>query len=104
MISTLAPVCIDAASLKDWLSATLKNLGIEKKASIIPQSWDAIGESRFFCPIDVDEPISVAELIKREVTEHSRGPYIHFYAEDVVSAACGAGELSGDWFWLYYTW
>ncbi|HHP5494135.1 hypothetical protein ACTG16_23465 [Aeromonas sp. 23P] len=104
MISTLTPVCIDADSLKNWFSAALKNHGIDKKAFIIPQSWDAKGESRFFCSIDVDEPISVSELIKREVAEHSRGPYIHFYAEDVVAAACGAGELTGDLFWLYYTW
>lgn len=104
MIATLNPVCINPTSLDEWLSAALKNHGIEQDASILPKVWDAKGESRFFCQIDVDEPISVTELIRREVTEHNRGGHIYFYAEDVVAAACGAGELSGNWFWLYYTW
>lgn len=104
MIATRTPVCIDPDSLTEWLTVTLKNHGIEADAYIIPRPWDAKGESRFFCPIDVDRPISVAELVRLEVTEHSKGTSIYFYAEDVVAAACGAGELSGNWFWLYYTW
>lgn len=104
MISTTSHVCIDADSLKKWLIEALKKEGIEKTVSIIPRPWDAKGESGFFCSIEVEETISVADLIEREVIEHSRGPYIHFYADDVIFAACGAGELSEteDCFFLYY--
>ncbi len=62
------------------------------------------GESRFFSSIDVDTTLSIEALLAKVATAYSRGPYLHFYADDVVAAACGAGELSGNWFWLYYKW
>ena len=99
------PVCVDGEALKTWLDLAVVGLipaGFE--AYIIPRTTDAKGESKFFCSIDVEEPITVETLVKREVAEHSRGPYLHFYADDVVSAACGAGVLNATYVWLFYRW
>ena len=105
MIATKNPVCIDGESLQEWLVAALRGLvPTDAQISMIPRSWEAHGESRFFATIDVDSPITLPDLVARVASEHSRAPYLHFYADDVVAAACGAGELPGTYFWLYHTW
>ncbi|MBK6616406.1 hypothetical protein [Ottowia sp.] len=99
------PKCLRGDNLRDWLQKTLApHFPADSLHSIIPREWEAKGESRFFCSIDVDTPISVVDLIAREVKEHSRGDHHHFYADDVLAAAQGAGVVSGGWYWLYCTW
>lgn len=104
MIDVINPVCINHESLQEWLETEVEKFGIDKTPYILPRTWDAKGESRFFCSINVEEHITIEELMGRVVSEHCRGNSIYFYAEDVVCAACAAGMLSGEWFWLYYTW
>lgn len=105
MIDTYDGKFIDADALKEWLEESLKNLvPADTHISIIPQVWDAKGESRFFCEIDIEKNITIPELLNKVVSEHSRGKYIHFYAQDVVQAAVTAKQLDGDHFYLYYQW
>ena len=107
MITSITPTCVNGKDLLEWLTSAM--VGKVPEGSLIsiipnPTNRDANGESCFFVDIDIDETITLTELSRRTVTEHSRGSYIHFYVEDVVAAACGAGELNGVWFWLYFTW
>lgn len=105
MITIKTPVCIDGNSLSEWLNNAVIGLVPDgTQVYIIPNDLDATGSECFFCSIDIDHPITINDLLRREVLDASRGTYKHFYADDVVAAACGAGELSGNWFWLYYTW
>jgi hypothetical protein len=107
MIRTFKVTSIDAEALKDWLEKALAEHYPEgTQFYLIPKPWDAKGESRFFCEIEVEEDITIEGLIAREVKEHSRGQYVHFYAYDVVCAAALAGEFEGrgNYFHLYYRW
>lgn len=105
MITTTQITSINADELKDWLDTALGTLlPPNTHISIIPQTWEAKGESRFFCEIDIDKALTLPQLLARVVSEHSRGNLVHFYAHDVVAAAVGAGELVGDHFYLYYRW
>lgn len=99
------PVCLEGEALGEWLNHILEGKIPEgHTAYIMPSVHAAKGESKFFCKIDVEERISVETLLERVVSEHSRGEYLYFYAEDVVSAAYGAGLLPGTYVWLYDTW
>lgn len=105
MIATKNPTCIDGRALSAWFeTAIAPYFPPETAASMIPREWDSTGPSKFFCSIDVNDHLSIEELVAREVKEHSRGRYVRFYADDVVAAACGAGELEGTWFYLFYEW
>ncbi len=60
------PVCVDGEALKRWLDFAVVGLipaGFE--AYIIPRTTDAKGESKFFCSIDVEEPITVRDRSPR---------------------------------------
>lgn len=105
MINTFTKNFIDVEGLKDWLNNSLKSLLPEDShISIIPHSWEAKGESRFFCEVEIEEDITLEQLVAKVVVEHSRGNHIHLYADDVVQAAVTAKVLNGDQFFLYYTW
>lgn len=105
MIDTYERTFIDADALEEWLNEALKNFVPEgTHISIIPQAWEAKGESRFLSEIDVNDDITITQLLSKVVTEHSRGPYLHFYASDVVEAAVTAKQLTGNHFFLYYKW
>jgi hypothetical protein len=105
MIDTYDGKFINTDALKEWLDKSLKNfLPEDTHISIVPYTWDAKGESRFFCEIDIENDVSISQLLSKVVIEHSRGPYIHFYAKDVVEAAVTAKVLEGDHFYLYYKW
>ena len=105
LLADPVPLCLQGEALGDWLNQFLEGKIPEGyTAYIIPSVHDAKGESKFFCKIDVEEPISVETLLERVVSEYSRGESLHFYAKDVVSAAYGAGLLSGTYVWLYDTW
>jgi hypothetical protein len=104
-VPVVHPVCVEGAALKQWLQEHLTSLiGADAQLYLVPRTFEAKGESRFFCCVNVDEAISVEELARREVTEHARGPHHYFHADDVLAAAQGEGAVSGGWYWLYYTW
>lgn len=91
--------------MKEWLNeALLKYFSQDTKISIIPRSWEPTGESSFFSQIDIQNDLSIKQLLSKVVIEHSRGNYIHFYADDVISAAITAKELKGSCFYLHYRW
>ncbi|WHS57385.1 MULTISPECIES: hypothetical protein [Pseudomonas] len=52
----------------------------------------------------MDSPITVAQLRRLEVTEHTRAHYLHFYIDDVLAAAVGCGSLDGTEFHVHYRW
>ena len=105
LLADPVPLCLQGDSLGDWLNQFLEGKIPEGyTAYIIPSVHGAKGESKFFCAIDVEESITLETLLTRVVTEHSRGPYLHFYAEDVLAAADGAGVLPGTYVWLYTKW
>lgn len=105
MIETQQITAIDSDSLKEWLDKKLlPHFPAGTEIAIMPHTWEAKGESRFFCEIDVNQGITLTELMTRVVSEHSRNNYIYFYAEDVVAAAVQYKELVGNYFWLYYKW
>lgn len=104
MIDTVSPVCIKGEDLQEWLQAALADALPGKQLYMIHEPGEARGESRYFSEVHLDQELSLGDLVKREVVEHSRGDYVHFYVKDVVSAACSANALSGRWFWIYHTW
>lgn len=79
-------------------------MGSDAQISLIPHPWEAKGESRFFCAVDVDEEISVSQLLEKEVKEYTRGNFKHFYVSDVIQAAVSANQLEGNQFFLYHKW
>jgi 16S rRNA C967 or C1407 C5-methylase (RsmB/RsmF family) len=102
---TSAAICIDPDSLKEWLSKYLRDDLPEKQITIINRPHvHFTAESKFYAEIDIDEKVTKTELLKRVVEEHSRGPYVHFYVDDVVFAACTAGVLKGNFFSVRYEW
>jgi hypothetical protein len=105
MIDTYDGKFINADDLMDWLNNSLKVfLSKDTHISIVPQVFDCKGPSRFFAEIDVQENITIQQLLSKVITEHSRGSYIHFYVDDVVQAAVTAGVLQGNHFYLHYKW
>ena len=104
MINTYKRIFIDTDELDNWLKEYLGNDFKNKEVTIIDKPEHCRGESKFFADVDVYEKISREEFINREVKEHTRYNRIHFYVDDVISAACKAGMLKGDSFCIYYTW
>jgi len=107
MIETLSPTCIDGGVLQEWLEESIKNLVPEGyEVYIIPNDDGAQGGSKFFTEVNINKKdlITLDELVKRVVKEHSRGQYLHYYVDDVIGAACKLDELTGSWFWVYCTW
>lgn len=96
---------IEAEDIQQWITRHLSPLcpaGAEIK--VINRPWHCKGESAFFAAVDVDAPISISQLRDLEVIEHTRAQYLHFYVDDVISAAVGSGALDGSYFHVYYRW
>lgn len=103
---TVQPVMtMDADGIHSWIKATVQPLFPDKLISVIPRPGiDATGESRFFCPLDIDQPIPLEELKNRVVTQFSRADCIHFYPDDLLNAAVGNGDLEIGSYHLFYKW
>ena len=88
MTISLRPVMtLDADGINSWIEKAVQPLFPGKDVSVMPRPGiDATGESRFFCPLDIDQPIPLSELKNRVITEHSRGMFIYFYADDLLNA------------------
>ena len=105
VIETFTPTAINCDSLNKWVERVVAPMFPESMIGVIAdRPWDATGESKFFCVVDVDRNVTLDTLKEKIVIEHSRGLYIHFYARDIVSAAANAGELQGNYFWMLYEW
>jgi len=99
MILTLNPVCVDGSDLYDWL---VRSVPIEVNVAIVERpGFDCHGASKMFASVDVDEPLTLQELLDRKTVN---GSAVQFFMDDVVAAAVGAGELVGNFFWVYLTW
>lgn len=96
---------LNADELNNWVESFLQPLLPGKHISILPSKYGACkGESQWFCSVDVEDSISLKELIAREVKEFSRGDYVHFYVDDILSAATKLGQLTGSYFLVWYKW
>lgn len=104
-ISTTTVACISAEAIQEWVAHHLAPLcpgGAH--ISVINRPWHCKGESAYFAAVEVESPITVAQLRRLEVTEHTRAHYLHFYIDDVVAAAVGCGSLDGSEFHVHYRW
>ncbi|HBO2935074.1 TPA: hypothetical protein L4R50_000068 [Pseudomonas aeruginosa] len=105
LLETTTVTAIGADAIREWVARHLAPLCPEGSAiSVINRPWHCKGESRYFAEVEVDSPITASQLRLLEVTEHTRAHYLHFYVDDVIAAAVGSGELSGDFFHVYYCW
>ena len=100
-IKTYKRVFIDFDDLQNWLREFLKASLPSKQIYIIEQEYHLSKGSKLFADIDICEPLTKEELLKKEAVVHSRGGYIHFYVDDVVTAAHTAGMLEGNSFCVY---
>ena len=96
---------IDADAINAWVEKHLLPLCPEDAhVTIMPRSYHCTGESAFFAAVDIDNSLSLHELLALEVKEHTRAQYHHFYVDDVIAAAVGAGALQGNHFHVHYRW
>lgn len=105
LLETSTVTAIDADAIRAWVAQNLAPLCPEGAAiSVINRPWHCKGESAYFAAVDIEDPITVEQLRRLEVTEHSRAHYLHFYVDDVIAAAVGSGTLAGDYFHVHYRW
>lgn len=109
MITTQKIDSINHEELQEWANKVLAPYYPEGTSiHLIDGDGDGRGESQFYSLIDIDvipkEIMTIPNLVKREVKEHTRGNRVHFYAYHVVKAAVVAGELVGNYFFLHYHW
>ena len=96
---------LDADDIKGWIERVVQPLFPSNDVFVMPRPGiDAKGESRFFCPLDIDQPIPLSELKSRVITENSAGLSIYFYPDDLLNAAAGNGDLDIGSYHLFYTW
>jgi len=88
--------------IDQWVSTYLQPHFPDKHISVIPHEWEPTGESAFVCKIDIGDDITIEQLCKKVVKEHSRGRYVHFYANDILTAAYTNGQLKETYLILYY--
>ncbi|HEJ4407884.1 TPA: hypothetical protein SL557_000163 [Pseudomonas aeruginosa] len=105
LLETSTVTVIGADAIHDWVARHLAPLCPEGAAiSVIQRPWHCKGESCYFAAVEVEAPITTAQLRRLEVAEHTRGQYLHFYVDDVIAAAVGSGALAGDFFHVFYRW
>lgn len=96
---------IYADSIREWVARHLAPLCPDGSAiSVINRPWHCKGVSAFFAVVDIEDPLTIEQLLQLVATEHSRAHYLHFYVDDVIAAAVGNGDLSGDHFHVHYCW
>ena len=100
-IKTYQKTFIDFDDLQNWLRGFLKADLPGKQIYIIEQEYHISKGLKFFADIDINETITKEELLKREAIRHSNGDYVHFYVDDVVTAAHTTGMLEGNSFCVY---
>jgi len=93
-METSTVTAIDADAIREWVQSHLAPLCPDgAKALVINRHWHCKGESAFFAAVDVEEPITIDQLRRLVVTEHTREHYLHFYVVDVIAAAVGSGAF-----------
>lgn len=96
---------IDADEIHDWVEKCLQPLLPDKHISILPSKYGAcVGESRWSCDVDVYKAVSLETLLMKEVKEYSRGNYVHFYVDDILSAMYASGALEAERYRVEYSW
>lgn len=104
-ITTTTVTAISADAIREWIALHLAPLCPDgAHISAINRPWHCKGESAYFAAVEVDSPITVAQLRRLEVTEHTRAHYLQFYVDDVLAAAVGCGSLDGTEFHVHYRW
>jgi hypothetical protein len=98
MIKTSNPTCINGESLKEWLSDFVGDSVTQDMVFLCPDKpWDCTSQSRAFATVDIDAPLSKAELLKK-MAPCSNSKFAYFYIHDAVMAALGAGLLQETYY------
>lgn len=104
-MTTSTATLIQAEAIREWIEKHLAPLCPQgAHITAINRPWHCKGESAYFAAVDVEEPITPQALRAREVVEHTRAHYLHFYIDDVIAAAVGSGSLEDDTFHVHYCW
>lgn len=105
MMVTQTVKSIDRDGLQGWIADAVQPLFPGKQIQVLPRKpFDATGESSFFCAIDTEFPFPVADLPGRAVEEYSGTDFVYFYADDLINAAVGNGDLEPGYYHLDYRW
>lgn len=85
LLETSTVTAIDADAIRAWVARNLAPQCPEGAAiSVINRPWHCKGESAYFAAVDVEEPITIEQLRRLEVTEHSRAHYRKRSFHDVL--------------------
>lgn len=98
-------IVIDADTIDRWIDVNLNSLMPGKHISVLPTKHGSTnGESCWTSKVYVSFGITLDELIAKEVEEYSRGIYVHFYVDDVLSAMYGTGDIDEGYYLVDYYW